>query len=78
MFLSTGYLDKHAKHKITWPLRLSTCYEPETHAGGIDPWKKQVALVYFKREGIVEKGTILNPENEDILQTPRFQVAMEI
>lgn len=37
-----------------------------------------VALIYLKSEGIVENGTILNPENEDILQMPRFQVTMEI
>lgn len=37
-----------------------------------------MALTYLKSEGIVEKGTILNPQTEDILQMPRFQVTMEI
>lgn len=39
---------------------------------------KQMALSYLESEGIVERGTILNPEKEDMLQMPMFLVTMEI
>jgi len=39
---------------------------------------KQMALSYLESEGIVERGAILNPEKEVMLQMPMFLVTMEI